>query len=274
MDLQRYFLRVGFESHATADLATLGALLRAHVCSVPFENLDVQLQRTTSTDIEHAFEKIVNNRRGGWCYEQNGLFGWVLSEIGFDVTRLSGNVMRKDRGGASSANHLSLLVASPDDPSRHFLVDVGFGGSMIAPVEFIESEHSQTPFSIGLRKLGDGYWQFWEDAGKGEFSFDFLPQAGDERALSLKCNDLQTDPESGFVLNLVAQLRRPDQHLSLRGRVLRTLTATGCSERLIESAGELEETLRESFGLNDPAVQDLWPGIVARHIQQFGRVNP
>jgi arylamine N-acetyltransferase len=267
MDLQRYFGRIGFWGHPSSDFATLSALQQAHVCSVPFENLDVQLGRPTSTDVESAFEKIVSNNRGGWCYEQNGLFGWVLSQIGFNVTRLAGNVMRADRGDASASNHLSLLVAIPDDPDRRYLVDVGFGGSLIEPIELTVGEHSQSPFRLGLRQLADGYWQFWENAGSGEFSFDFLARTADENALARKCRDLQTDPESGFVLNFVAQLRRPDQHLSLRGRVLKTVSAIGSSERLLQSADDFAETLRDRFGLTDPEVRDLWPAIIARHEQ-------
>lgn len=267
MDLQRYFERVGFTDNAPPTLETLRALQRSHVCRVPFENLDVQLGRPTSTDVESAFEKIVINNRGGWCYEQNGLFGWVLSQIGFNVTRLAGNVMRADRGDASASNHLSLLVAVPDDPDCGYLVDVGFGGSLIAPIELTEAEYSQSPFRLGLRQLADGYWQFWEDAGSGEFSYDFRARTADENALARKCRDLQTDPESGFVLNFVAQLRRPAQHLSLRGRVLKTVSASGSSEHLLQSADEFAATLRDRFGLTDPEVRDLWPAIVARHEQ-------
>lgn len=267
MELSRYFERVGFQGKPAPDIATLNSLQRAHICRVPFENLDVQLGRPTSTDVESAFDKIVISGRGGWCYEQNGLFGWVLSQIGFKVTRLAGNVMRADRGEASASNHLSLLVATPDEPDRRYLVDVGFGGSLIAPIELLEATHSQAPFRVGLRRLADGYWQFFEDAGSGEFSFDFLARTADENALTMKCRDLQTDPESGFVLNFVAQLRRPDQHLSLRGRVLKTVSATGNSEYLIQSADEFAETLRDLFGLTDPEIRDLWPAIVVRHEQ-------
>ena len=267
MDLRSYFDRVGYHGDPSPNVATLRELQRAHVCAVPFENLDVQFRRSTGTSIEAAFGKIVINHRGGWCYEQNGLFGWALSQLGFNVTRLAGNVMREDRGDASASNHLSLLVTTPDDPSRRYLVDVGFGGSLIAPIELVEAEHSQAPFRLGLRKLGDGYWQFWEDAGSGAFSYDFLPEVANEGALSAKCLDLQTNPESGFVLNLVAQLRTPDQHISLRGRVLRTVSSTGSCEKVLQSAAELVEAMREVFGLTDPAIEDLWPRIVARHDQ-------
>ena len=89
MKLQRYLGRIEFRGSVEPNFGTLAAIHKAHVCSVPFENLDVQLGRPQSVRIEDAYEKIVTNRRGGWCYEQNGLFGWSLSEIGFNVSALN-----------------------------------------------------------------------------------------------------------------------------------------------------------------------------------------
>ena len=120
------------------------------MCAVPFENLDVQLQRPVSTSVEAAYEKIVVDRRGGWCYEQNGLFGWVLNEIGFSVTRVAASVMR-DESKASAANHLCLLVKLSDS-NRKYLVDVGFGGSLLRPIELKEGHHEQPPFKLGLER--------------------------------------------------------------------------------------------------------------------------
>jgi N-hydroxyarylamine O-acetyltransferase len=240
----------------------------AHACSVPFENLDVQLGRPVSIDAEAAYEKIVIGGRGGWCYEQNGLFGWALSEIGFNVTRLAAAVMRQDRGEASKASHLCLQVKCADS-TADYLVDVGFGGSMIEPLPLEQAEHVQPPYRLGLRRNSDGYWRFWEDLGDGEFSFDFLAESASEPALQKKCDFLQNDPSSVFVLNLVAQLRLAQQHKSLRGRVLQIATPGGIESRTLASADELVTTLAEHFRLDLPEVADLWPRIVARHEEVF-----
>lgn len=269
MQLQAYFDRIEYRGDGTPSHATLCELLRAHICSVPFENLDVQLGRRLTTAPDNAYAKIVEDRRGGWCYEQNGLFGWVLEEIGFDVTRIAAAVMRHERGDASNANHLCLLVRAPGSPQT-WLADVGFGGGMIRPIEFSEGNHTQTPFRLGLRQLEDGSWRFWENLGDGEFSYDFAAQPGDETALSNKCEELQTNPESGFVLNLVVQKRTPNQHLSLRGRVLQVGTANGVDTEILASAKAMQTTLSDSFGLDVPEVTDLWPRIVSRHEALFG----
>ena len=114
MDLDGYFRRIDYSGDVQPTRPVLAALLRAHVCSVPFENLDVQLGRALTIEPEAAYEKIVNRRRGGWCYEQNGLFGWALTKVGFDVTRVAAAVMRHERGEISDANHLTLLVRTND----------------------------------------------------------------------------------------------------------------------------------------------------------------
>ena len=208
--------------------------------------------------------------RGGWCYEQNGLFGWALSEIGFDVTRVAAAVRRDERGDDALANHLCLVVRSPDSPDSVWLADVGFGGSMIEPIPLEASQHEQAPFRIGLQQLDDGHWQFREESGAESVSYDFLLEPGDESAMSEKCRQLQTDPNSSFVLNLVAQQRTPQTHVVLRGRVLTTNTASGKENRLLQSSGDLADTLKDVFQLDVPEAASLWPRIVARHKKLFG----
>jgi N-hydroxyarylamine O-acetyltransferase len=268
MELQPYLERIGFDREPRANLGTLRAILRAHVCSVPFENLDVQLGRPVTTAVEHAYDKIVMARRGGWCYEQNGLFGWVLSEIGFEVTRVAAAVMRAERGEVAAANHLALLVRTVDTEGE-WLADVGFGGSLLEPIRLEPGEYRYPPYRLGLRHLDDGYWRFWEDRGNGEFGYDFLAEPASEDALARQCKFLQSDPQSNFVLNLIAQIRAPGHHTSLRGRVLSVRDARGEHSKTLDSCTELLTTLRDTFGLDVPEIGDCWPEIVRRHQQLF-----
>ena len=246
----------------------LAALQEVHVCSVPFENLDVLLGHSMSIRTQDAYEKIVVNSRGGWCYEQNGLFGWALSEIGFGVTRIAGNVMREQNGAASEATHLCLLVNPPQSQIR-YLVDVGFGGSMIRPIELQEAKYEQPPFRLGLQRLDDQYWRFWEDLGDGRFSFDFLAAPASESSLADKSQFQQSDSSSNFVLNLGVQLRSRRQHRSLRGRVLSVAGPDTNNSNTLESPENLVSILASEFHLDVPEVADLWPQIVARHEELF-----
>lgn len=264
MKLQDYLHRIGYQGDLLPTLEVLTALQRAHVCSVPFENLDVQFRRPVSLAVEDAYEKIVNKNRGGWCFEQNGLFGWALAALGFDVTRMAASVMRQERKHAAEANHLCLKVTCPQSDAA-YLVDVGFGGSLLRPIELRESQTYQAPFHIGLQELDDGRWRFWEDIGRGKFSYDFFAHGADESALQTQCDFLQTDASSMFVLNTVAQLRTPDAHKSLRGRVVSVATGYGIETRVIDSPDQLVATLADDFLLHLPEAADLWPRIVARH---------
>ena len=263
MDLDRYLERISFHGDLKPTLDTLGALVRAHVCSVPFENIDVQLGNPLTIEPAAAYEKIVERRRGGWCYEHNGLFGWALSEIGFDVTRVAAAVMRHERGEIADANHLCLLVEI-DAADELYLADVGFGGSLLEPLALKPGYHVQLPFHVGLRKLKDG-WRFLEDIGKGEFSFDFKAEPADESALESKCDYLQTDPSSGFVMNLVVQQRLPEAHKTLRGRVFSVATNNGIETGFLETADALAAHLRDHFDLGGVDAHKLWPRVAARH---------
>lgn len=267
MELDAYFERIGYSGPRTPDLATLTAMMRAHVGAIPFENIDVQMGVRSSTALPGIFDKLVTRRRGGWCYENNGLFGWALRELGFEVRRVSGGVMRVARGDAALGNHLTLIVTIGGTP---WLVDVGFGGSMAEPVALAAATGDQPPFAISLTQQPDGYWRFEERYGTAEpFSYDFLADPADEDLFSRQCLTQQTDAGSVFVQNLVVQQRQGDRHVSLRGRVLLERWAGGQSKRRLTDEEEFVAMLRDRFGLEVPGVGRLWPRVVARHAELF-----
>ena len=103
--VRTYLNRIGFTRRPTVDHATLAELCFHHVLAFPYENLDVQLGRRLSRDPRDAFEKLVLQGRGGWCYEYNGLFAWMLELAGFRVRRLAGGVMREAAGDRMIGNH-------------------------------------------------------------------------------------------------------------------------------------------------------------------------
>lgn len=266
MKISDYLERIGFDGVARADLTTVRALHRAHVHAVTFEDLDVQLRRPVTLDVEAIYDKIVGRRRGGWCYELNGLMGWALQEIGFDAIRVSAAVMREKMGEATLGNHLCLLVRLKDP----YLVDVGFGSSLLEPLELTTSDRLDAPFHVGVTEVDAGYWRFTEHLGGAPFSFDFKTTPADEQLLAAKCDKQQTDAGSPFVQNLVAKRRTRDGHLTLRGRVLTRASEAGDTRTLVASADELVACLRDTFDLDVPEVASLWPGICARHEALFG----
>ncbi|WP_342250933.1 arylamine N-acetyltransferase family protein [Sphingomonas sp. OTU376] len=266
MDLQAYLARTGQPQPTTPDRITLTQLMQAHLAAFPFENLDVQLGTPISIDPDAIFDKLVTRRRGGWCFEQNGLFGRVLEALGYDVRRISAGVMRHVIGEMSLGNHLALLVRLE---GRLWLVDVGFGGSQAAPLPFEAGNAQFAPYAVALREV-DGWWRFEERYGEGDpFSYDFSDAPADEALFAQRCAELQVAPQSPFVQNLVVQQRRGDTHSILRGRVLITRGPEGETSETLQNAEALVERLDQRFGLAVPEAAGLWDAICARHAALF-----
>src|SRR5690348_16071792 len=111
MDVAAYLERIGASRPAEPTLDALADLTLAHLYSVPFENLDIAAGWPLSVELEAIYDKIVTRRRGGFCYELNGLFAWLLRKLGYDVTLLAAEVPEPPDGGPRHERaHLVLLV--------------------------------------------------------------------------------------------------------------------------------------------------------------------
>ena len=251
MNLDRYLERIGLDHRPPATLAGLKTVHRAHLLAIPYENIDVQLGRPVTTAI-----------RGGWCYEMNGSLGWALKELGFNITRATGAVVRAMKGELAVGNHLVLRV---DLPEGLYLADVGFGDGPRDPIPLKVGAFVSEGFHFGLSRVDDMWWRFSNDPRGGAPTFDFNLEPADEAVLTAKCEFLQTSPQSPFVQNLVVQRHVPGGLAILRGRTLRELTPAETRERVFEDAADLLSTLRTMFGLDVPEVAELWPRIVTRH---------
>src|SRR5260370_7395919 len=129
MNVPAYLRRIGYSGPITPTLETLRSIHRAHLETVPFENLDISLKRPIVLDQDRFVHKIVEENRGGFCYELNGAFAALLSELGYRVTLLSAPAPPKDGSPGPAFDHLALPV-DLDQPS---LADVGFGECFLEP---------------------------------------------------------------------------------------------------------------------------------------------
>lgn len=266
MNLSAYLNRIGFAGAAVPNLATLKAIHRAHVETIPYEDLDVQFGAPVSRAPEAAFDKIVTRLRGGWCYEMNGLLGWALEQIGFDVARLAGGVVREFMGEQAVGNHLVLIVRL-DEP---WIADAGFGDGLIEPVPLKEGAFANGAFECSLEQIADGWWRYRNDPRGSAPSFDFHPDMRDEALLEDRCQWLQTHPDSPFVQTAVVQRWRNGEHLSLRGRVFQRIGVKGKHVDILEDEAAFLRVLRDEFNLDLPQAAALWPKICARHEDVFG----
>jgi len=264
--LENYLERIGYEGGVNPDLDCLKKIHLHQALGVPYENLDIQLERPVDQDIERIFDKIVKNGRGGWCYELNGLLHWALEEIGFDVTRCVAGVLRKERGDVILGNHLVLLVQLDD----LYLADLGLGDGIREPVPIKPGSYVQGELAFRLEKLDDGYWRFHNHDFGDPSSFDFKTIPANEQLLTDKCHLLQHDAESVFVQNLACQIMTTNSVTCLTGQVLGHKTSEGTAKKLLNSAEELEDTLVKVFGIRDPDTRSVWSRIRHRHIELFG----
>lgn len=267
-ELTAYFARIGFSGAPRADLPTLRALHRAHALAIPFEDGEVQFGRPPGLDPHAAFAKLVTARRGGWCYEHNGLFGRVLHSLGFTVTRLSAGVMRQVRGDFAMGSHLALKVTLDGED---WLADVGFGASLIAPMPLSAGAQDTHPVPSELSRTDDGYWRLSIRIGEAPFSYDFRDEPADEALLARMCAWQGSDGESPFVQNLVVQRRLPEGHVMLRGKVLTRTGREGAEVRELADAEDLVAVLSDEFALDLPEASGLWGAICARHEALFAQ---
>ena len=137
--VDEYLNRIGVGARPAVDLEGLTGLMQAHLSTVPFENLDVFAGRRVHTNLDHSVPKIVDDRRGGWCFENNGAFAALLRSLGFEVRQLGAAVLLS--GPNTTIDHLCLEVTL----DRSWLVDVGFGDSFIRPLDL----NSRVPQDAG-----------------------------------------------------------------------------------------------------------------------------
>ena len=266
MHVEKYLERIGVSGPIEPSLASLRTLHRAHLTAISYENFDVQLGRPVTIAIPAIYEKIVENRRGGWCYEMNGILGWALKELGFKVTRATGAVMREASGDAAVGNHLVLKVALEEGI---YLADVGFGDGSVEPIPVAPGAFTANGFAFSLSPMDERWWRFRNHPYSGAPSFDFDLAPADETLFAAQCHRLQTAPDSIFVRNVLCFRHKASGFHALRGRVLRTVTPQTISERLLKTADEFHAVVQNTFGLEIPEAASLWPRICERHDSVF-----
>jgi N-hydroxyarylamine O-acetyltransferase len=234
----------------------------AHVDAIPFEGLDPLLRRPVKLDIASLQEKLVEGRRGGYCFEQNLLFKAALEAIGFKVTGLSGRVrwMSPPDSPLGPREHITLRVELADGP---YLVDVGFGVCVIdSPLQLKTDVEQKT--AMGTYRLSESRGLFSlsakQPAGwRTMYVFDLAPQMQSDYELGNWYTS--TSPLVPFTSMLVMERVSRDKRYKLVNRGLRIETRDGevISERSIGSAEELRHVLDETFNVTAPApVEDIF----------------
>jgi N-hydroxyarylamine O-acetyltransferase len=240
-----YLRRIGVTDPVPANVEGLRVLHRAHQLTVPFENLSIHLAEQISLAEDDLLAKIVTARRGGFCYELNGLFALLLEALGAEVTRVAARVYGDGRLGPPF-DHLALVVR-PADGSGPWLVDVGFGSHAVYPLRFDERGEQDDPAgSFRLVDAGDGDIDVLRDDAQ---QYRIETRARSLADFAPTCWWQQTSPASHFTQGTICSRLTEDGRVSVGGRML-IVTRNGVrSEQELADDGALLAAYREHFGV-------------------------
>jgi N-hydroxyarylamine O-acetyltransferase len=252
VDTAKYLERIEFRGRPETTTRTLRSLQHLHLLHVPFENLDIHLGVPIVLDIDRFYQKIVINRRGGFCYELNGLFYSLLVALGFDARMISGRVYDSSNGTyGSDFDHMAALVEIDGDK---WIADVGFGDFSMHPLRFVVN----TP-------LMDSTGQFQiEEHDEGHFRISrysemqrvYVPEyvfSTQERHLNdfgEACRYQQTSPASHFTKKMMCSIATPTGRITLTNDTLIITERGNRTEEPIKDRREFDLTLKRYFSIS------------------------
>lgn len=249
MEVNKYLERIGLaRKEIKPDLNSLKLLQRNHLLNIPFENLDIHWKRKILLDEKLFAKKIIEEKRGGFCYELNGLFYQLLTELGFVSKIISARVSDGKGGFGEEYDHLAILTKIG---KKEFLVDVGFGDFAAEPLEFrvgIEQEDTNGVFKI--EKCPDDYFEVLKKKDEGRSSeYVFM---GLERELSefeAMCDYHQSSSKSHFTQKMVCSLMTENGRKTVTDKKF-IETKDGVKKEVeINSRKEFDEVLEREFGI-------------------------
>ncbi len=258
MNIDAYLDRIGASGLTEPTQENLKKIQFSHLLNVPFENLDIHLpeRRPIVLEEDALFEKIVTRRRGGYCYELNGLLAAALSTLGYEVTLLSGRAKLSVGNFGPEFDHLALKVQL-DEP---WLVDVGFGDCFRYPLQISElgdQDDGESIYRIDPKEKDhclvirkDDARNWWE-----QYLFNPIPR---------KLSDFeemnhyhQTSLGSHFTRGRVITIATEDGRTTLSGTRLNIRNKAGDQTTILSGKNELMETLSSKFGIDPEDVADL-----------------
>jgi N-hydroxyarylamine O-acetyltransferase len=249
-DFAAYLQRIGYAGPCTATPQTLAGLHLAHATHIPFENLDILLGRPIRLDLECLQAKLVRNRRGGYCFEQNTLLAAALEQLGFAVTRLAARV----RLGATRETPRTHMLLRVEAGGEAWLADVGFGGDGLLEPLPLRAGLVVRQYAWSYRLLHDAdLWvlQAFDTTGwADQYAFTLEPQYPVD--FDVANHYTSTYPDSIFVRTLTAQQPTPEARWILRNHELTVQRPEGVSSQHIADDDSLLRVLAERFGLELP----------------------
>jgi N-hydroxyarylamine O-acetyltransferase len=252
LDLSAYLARIGYDGPRTPTLATLRAIQLLHPQAIAFENLNPLLALPVKLDVESLQHKLVRSRRGGYCFEHNGLLFEVLRALGFRVSGLAGRVVWNNPPDTIPPRSHMILRVELDEST--YLADVGFGMSPTAPMQLVPDIAQETPHeSFRLLERAGHFTLQCNLKGQWTSFYMFDLQEQDPVDYQVANHYVSTWPTSHFVTSLIAARATADGRYGLRNNRLSIHKRSGDSEqRVLTSAAEISTALKDLFGVIVP----------------------
>jgi N-hydroxyarylamine O-acetyltransferase len=246
LNINAYLERINYHGSLAPSAETLRALQVAHLLSVPFENLSIHAGQPIVLEDDALFTKIVERRRGGFCYEANGLFAALLRALGFKVHMLSAQVANSEGVFGPDFDHMTLLVSL----EQRWLVDVGFGDSFREPLR-LDEEGEQVQSDRAYRILRDDVYFLMQRREDGEWKtqYRFTLQPHEYPDYAEMCRYHQTDSRSHFTRNTICSLATADGRITLSGMRFIATSKGEQQERTLTNEAEYADVLRDRFGV-------------------------
>ena len=247
MNIEAYLKRINYSGSLEPTAETLRALQAAHLLAVPFENLSIHAGEPIVLNEDALFAKIIENKRGGFCYEANGLFAGLLRALGFEVSMLSAGVARRDGGFGPDFDHMTLMVTL----AERWLADVGFGDSFLEPL-LLDSRDEQVQGTRAFRLVDDNdhlILQRRDDGGDWIPQYRFTLQPRTFADYEQMCHFHQTSPESHFTKAPLCSRATPGGRITLTGLRLITTTPQQRSEHPLDNRDSFNQILHDHFGI-------------------------
>jgi len=246
MNVKQYLQRIQIKEDPGLNLESLAGLQEQHVLSIPFENLDVMNGVPIPLNVQAYFNKIIKKDRGGFCYELNGLFHWLLGELGFSNYLIACTVRSGGNRWAIPESHASQIVEL-DQP---YLVDVGFGDTARIPLPLTGEVRKDISGNFRVVESGDGYFHKQKKVeGEWVTRFRFLNKERQLEDFAEVCHYNQSSPDSHFTQRRLVTMATPEGRLTLSGN---TLTITENQERQKKEVEEsqISKLLVDKFGIS------------------------
>jgi N-hydroxyarylamine O-acetyltransferase len=237
LQLQSYLNRIGIEKIKTPSLEFLTELQNRHLLSIPFEDLDIPNKRI-ELDLNKIYEKIIPAKRGGFCYELNGLFHWLLTSLGFKVDMLSARVFNSQKNEfGPEFDHMTLLVHFPKI-DKYYITDVGFGDSFRIPIEIAGGEVNDISGHYIIKRGNNSLGLHIENKNDWvpQYSFSLSPKKLSD--FKDMCDFQQDSPTSYFRTRMLCTIATERGRITLGNNSL-TITE-GKSKDKINFEGEKE----------------------------------